>query len=222
MSRTATTSMSLNKKLSSSPSYQDIKSNGTQLQQVVSAQLPTRYGDFIIHGFYDPQSGKEHSALVRGDVHNATDCPVRVHSECHTGDTLGSLRCDCQQQLTAALRYLGRRPYGAVIYLRQEGRGIGLINKLKAYHLQDRGLDTVEANEYLGFHADQRTFRVGADIIKMLGIRSIRLISNNPLKFEELRSDGIKITGRIKLRIKKNRHNKKYLITKKEKMRHLE
>ncbi len=215
------TQWQLTQKLSKAPTYRQIDSTSNHLQHVVNTQLPTRFGKFTIHGFYDPLCKEEHSALVRGEVQGQTRCPLRLHSECHTGDTLGSLRCDCQQQLWAALRYIGRHPYGVLIYLQQEGRGIGLINKLKAYHLQDRGLDTIEANQYLGFHPDQRDYRVAIEIIKLLRIQSIMLMSNNPHKFEELRAAGIEISGRIKLRVRKNRYNRSYLDIKRSKMRHL-
>ena len=211
----------LEQKLSEPPNYHQIDTASSHLQHVVTAELPTHCGQFTIHGFYDPLCKEEHSVLVRGKVQGQARCPLRLHSECHTGDTLGSLRCDCQQQLRAALRYIGHRSYGVLIYLRQEGRGIGLINKLKAYHLQDRGLDTIEANQYLGFHADQRDYRVAIEIIKWLKIQSIMLMSNNPHKFEELQRAGIEISGRIKLKVRKNRHNRSYLNIKRSKMHHL-
>lgn len=191
------------------------------VQLIARVDLPTRFGDFVLYGFYDGKNDLEHTALVRGEVAGATDCPVRVHSECHTGDVLGSLRCDCRDQLEAALRYVGSSDRGAVVYLRQEGRGIGLLNKLKAYHLQELGLDTVEANEFLGYPAEARDYEVGARILELLGIESVALLSNNPDKIEKLTSAGITVTRRIPIVTTPNRYNTQYLETKKSKMGHL-
>ncbi len=185
------------------------------------AKLPTRFGTFTLVVFRDSRDGKEHTALIRGSPDGRADCPVRVHSECHTGDIFGSLRCDCRDQLEASLRYLASRPFGVVIYLRQEGRGIGLFNKVQAYRLQDEGLDTVEANLALGFPADARDYRVAARIIRYLGIRSIRLLTNNPLKIQGLQAEGIRVTGRIPVVTGPNPYNRGYLRTKKIKMGHL-
>ena len=185
------------------------------------ANLPTRFGTFTLLVFRDGRDGKEHTAVVRGTPDGRQDFPLRVHSECHTGDIFGSLRCDCRDQLEASLRYIGTRPYGAVIYLRQEGRGIGLISKIQAYQLQDEGLDTVEANLALGFPADSRDYRAAAAIIRYLGIRSVRLLTNNPLKIQGLRREGIRVTGRIPIVTRSNPYNRAYLRTKKIKMGHL-
>lgn len=188
---------------------------------VASSMLPTRYGDFRIFGFYDDRDEKEHTAIVRGDVAGREDVPVRVHSECHTGDVWGSLRCDCRDQLEAAIRYVAAREFGAVIYLKQEGRGIGLLNKIKAYQLQDLGLDTVEANEYLGYPAEARDYPVAARILELLDIRSIALLSNNPDKIAKLEQEGIRITRRVPIVIASNEHNHAYLETKRARMGHL-
>ena len=150
--------------------------------------LPTRYGTFTLYGFFDSRDEKEHTAIVQGDVADKERVPVRVHSECHTGDVWGSLRCDCRDQLEAATRYVSQQPFGAVIYLKQEGRGIGLLNKIKAYQLQDLGLDTVEANQYLDMPVDARDYKVAARIIQLLKIRSVSLLTNNPDKIEQLKA----------------------------------
>ncbi|MFW6293530.1 MAG: GTP cyclohydrolase II [Spirochaetota bacterium] len=188
---------------------------------VASADLPTRHGEFRVFGFYDERDEKEHTALVRGDVSGKSDVPVRVHSQCHTGDVWGSLRCDCRDQLEAAIEYIADAEYGAVVYMKQEGRGIGLLNKIKAYRLQDLGLDTVEANHFLGYPAEARNYRVAADIIDLLGIKSIALLSNNPDKIGKLQRDGVTITRRLPLVIPPNQHNTHYLETKRIKMGHL-
>ncbi|MFQ3619451.1 MAG: GTP cyclohydrolase II [Spirochaetales bacterium] len=191
------------------------------VQLVAKAHLPTRFGDFTLFGFYDGREDKEHTALVRGEVNRKEGVPLRVHSQCHTGDVLGSLRCDCRDQLEAALRYLGQREYGVLIYLMQEGRGIGLLNKIKAYQLQDLGLDTVEANHFLGYPGEARDYRVAAKIIQLLGISSVALLTNNPDKIEKLKKEGVTVTDRIPLVIPPNPHDKYYLETKKQKMGHL-
>jgi GTP cyclohydrolase II len=191
------------------------------VQLVAKVNLPTRFGDFTLYGFHDAAHDLEHTAVVRGDPSGARNCPVRVHSECHTGDVLGSLRCDCRDQLETALEYVGQRAVGAVIYLRQEGRGIGLLNKLKAYHLQELGLDTVEANEYLGYPAEARDYDIAARILELLGVESIALLSNNPDKIDKLRRAGVEVTRRIPIVTKPNQYNMKYLETKKHKMGHL-
>jgi GTP cyclohydrolase II len=200
-------------------SFDAASSGGVSL--VASAELPSEYGDFRIFGFLEHETGKEHTAIVRGDVRGKRDVVCRIHSECHTGDVLGSLRCDCRDQLLYALEHIGKLDYGAVIYMKQEGRGIGLINKIKAYHLQDLGLDTVEANEALGFPAEGRSYETAAEIISLLEIQSVRLMSNNPLKFDGLRKGGVKITGRVPVVIQANKHNVHYLSTKAEKMGHV-
>jgi GTP cyclohydrolase II len=195
--------------------------NATPRLQVASvADLPSRFGDFRAVAFGNPADGKEHLAIVRGEVRNRHDVPVRLHSECLTGDVLGSLRCDCRDQLLAALELLGREPAGVLLYLRQEGRGIGLTNKIRAYALQDRGYDTIDANRALGFADDQRDYRVAADMLRALGPKSIRLITNNPLKLDGLRRHGIKVSGRVPSIASPNRHNIDYLRTKKVRAGH--
>jgi len=188
---------------------------------VARARLPTKHGDFEIVGFYEPSTGKEHTAIIHGVVSGREDVPLRVHSQCHTGDVLGSLRCDCQAQLEAALDFIGQQECGVVLYLIQEGRGIGLLNKIKAYQLQDLGLDTIEANVYLGFSADSRSYVNAASMIRLLGVQSIALLTNNPEKIQGLESAGINVTRRIPLVIEGNPHNKSYLDTKKNHMGHL-
>jgi GTP cyclohydrolase II len=184
------------------------------------AALPTRFGDFRVVAF-DSVDGKEYGAVVKGDVRGHTGVPVRLHSECFTGDVMGSLKCDCRDQLEAALRYIGRVERGAVLYLRQEGRGIGLSNKIRAYALQDAGLDTVQANHALGFEDDLRNYALAAQMLQELGIPSIRLLTNNPKKAEGLVEHGIVVEGRIALAVAPNVHNARYLATKKAKSGHL-
>jgi GTP cyclohydrolase II len=188
---------------------------------VATADLPTRFGDFRIVAFSPSHDGKEHIALVRGDVHGRSAVSVRLHSECLTGDTLGSYRCDCRDQLKAALRHLGRQEHGILLYLRQEGRGIGLVNKIKAYALQDQGLDTVEANHALGFADDERDYSAAAGMLNALRVKSIKLLSNNPRKIEGLRKNGIVVTERVPHVMPANRHNRVYLDTKARKSGHL-
>ncbi len=183
--------------------------------RVVSvADLPTRFGSFRIVAFWNNRDAKEHVAIVHGDVIGAEEVPARLHSECLTGDALGSLRCDCRDQLEAALRGIGSLERGLLLYLRQEGRGIGLINKIRAYSLQDRGLDTVEANLALGFRDDERDYAIAAHMIASLGVRSIRLMTNNPSKIRQLTQYGIPVAGRIPHLIPPNPHNRFYLETK--------
>lgn len=191
------------------------------VRQVAQAAFPTLFGEFTLLGFEDQATGGELTAVVRGEVRGAADCPVRVHSECHTGDILGSLRCDCREQLEESLRFIGARDRGAVVYLRQEGRGIGLLNKIRAYQLQDQGLDTVAANEQLGFPADARDYRVAARVIELLGITSVRLLTNNPAKIAGLRQEGIIVSGRIPVVVPANRVNGRYLATKRTRLGHL-
>jgi len=180
------------------------------------AELPTRFGDFQIVAFHAPAEAREHAALVHGDISGREDVPVRLHSECLTGDTFMSLRCDCREQLEAAMGMVHARPYGAILYLRQEGRGIGLENKIRAYQLQEAGYDTNEANVQLGFRADERDYAIAADMLRAMDVRSIRLISNNPDKLEDLQRHGVKVTGRIPIEIPPNRYNAFYLETKRE------
>lgn len=191
------------------------------IQITASADLPTRYGRFRIVAFSGLSDGKEHVALVRGKVEGAEDLPVRIHSECLTGDGFGSLRCDCRDQLEAAMREIARREHGIILYLRQEGRGIGLVNKIRAYALQEGGLDTVEANEALGFRADERDYQVAARMLEALGVASVRLLTNNPEKIDALRSHGVDVIGRIPLQAQPNAHNHTYLETKRIRSGHL-
>jgi GTP cyclohydrolase II len=190
------------------------------LQVASVAQLPSRHGEFRAVAFTATTDGKEHLALVRGDVRGVRDVPVRVHSECLTGDVLGSLRCDCRDQLVAAMEDLSRRPAGVLLYLRQEGRGIGLTNKIRAYALQDQGYDTIDANRALGFGDDQRDYRSAADMLRALGVKSIQLITNNPLKVGGMREHGVVVSSRIPSLTPPNRHNIEYLRTKKNRAGH--
>lgn len=185
------------------------------------ARLPTRYGNFQIHAFVCPMSGEEHVALVRGKVAGMEDVLVRLHSECMTGDVFGSARCDCGEQLDAALRRIGRARRGVLLYLAQEGRGIGIANKVAAYHLQDQGLDTVDANRVLGFPADLRSYRCAACMLRFLGVKSVQLMTNNPSKIEELKARGLHVSKRIPLEVPSTPLNERYLRTKKERLRHI-
>ena len=185
------------------------------------AELPSRFGDFHIVAFYNNKDQKEHVAIVRGDVTNAEDVPVRVHSECLTGDVIGSLRCDCRDQLESALRMIGKMDKGILLYMRQEGRGIGLINKIRAYGLQEHGYDTVEANIALGFRDDERDYSVAAHMLESLKVKSIKLITNNPKKIESLTKNGVSVTGRIPHIMQPNKFNRFYLETKAIKSGHL-
>jgi len=185
------------------------------------ANLPTRFGNFRVYAFDCHIDGQEYGAVVHGDVRDQEAVPVRLHSECFTGDIMGSLRCDCRDQLEAGLRYIADQPFGAVVYLRQEGRGIGLVNKIRAYALQDGGLDTVDANHKLGFDDDLRTYEVAADIVRLLGIRSVKLISNNPNKQEGLETNGVPVVARIPHIMEPTEHNRDYLATKRDRSGHL-
>ncbi len=191
------------------------------VERVSEVRLPTKFGIFKAIGFMDKISGEEHLALVMGDVGDGEPVLARVHSECLTGDVFGSLRCDCGDQLHEALRRIGEEGRGALLYMRQEGRGIGLLNKLKAYHLQDEGMDTVEANEALGFPADLRDYGIGAEILAELGIRELRLMTNNPKKISGIYGFGLKVVERIPIEICHNDVNHFYLETKKVKMGHM-
>jgi len=178
------------------------------------ADLPTRFGNFRIAAFWNNRDAKEHVAVVHGDVLGREDVPTRLHSECLTGDALGSLRCDCRDQLEVALRTLGSMERGCLLYLRQEGRGIGLINKVRAYALQDAGLDTVEANLALGFRDDERDYAIAAHMLASLSIRSVHLMTNNPSKIRQLTQYGLHVSGRIPHVIPSNPYNRFYLETK--------
>ena len=185
------------------------------------AELPSRFGQFHVVAFYNNKDNKEHIALVHGDVTDQEDVPVRVHSECLTGDVLGSLRCDCRDQLETALKMIGEMERGILLYMRQEGRGIGLINKIRAYGLQEHGYDTVEANLALGFRDDEREYSVAAHMLMSLHVRSVKLITNNPNKINDLTKNGIKVTGRIPHVMPTNPYNRFYLETKALKSGHL-
>ena len=187
----------------------------------VVANMPTDNGTFKIVGFENHIDGKEHIALVKGDVAGKEGVTVRIHSECFTGDILGSLRCDCGSQLKTAMRRIDRLGEGVILYLRQEGRGIGLLNKLRAYNLQEEGLDTLDANLHLGFGADMRDYAVAAQMLKALGVKSIKLLTNNPLKINGLEEYGMPVVEREEIEIEHNKVNKVYLKTKKERMGHL-
>ena len=191
------------------------------VERLVSVPLPTPEGPFQLHLYESKLEGDHHLALIRGRVRGGGPVLVRVHSQCLTGDVFGSGRCDCGPQLHAALRAIARRGRGVLLYLRQEGRGIGLAAKLKAYALQDQGLDTVEANVRLGYPADLRDYGIGAQILVDLGIRDIELLTNNPRKLVGLEAHGLKITRRIPIRMKPTRHNRRYLATKRDKLGHL-
>ena len=193
-----------------------------QLMKIdVVANMPTDSGTFKIVGFDNLIDGKEHIALVKGDVAGKENVTVRIHSECFTGDILGSLRCDCGSQLKTAMRRIDRLGEGVILYLRQEGRGIGLLNKLRAYNLQEEGMDTLDANLHLGFGADMRDYAVAAQMLKALGVKSIKLLTNNPLKINGLEEYGIPVVEREEIEIEHNKVNKVYLKTKKERMGHL-
>ena len=185
------------------------------------AKLPTEYGDFTIKGFVDKATGEHHIALTKGEFDGNTPVLLRVHSECMTGDAFGSLKCDCGSQLRTALRRISENGSGALVYMRQEGRGIGLINKIKAYSLQDRGMDTVEANLALGFPEDMRNYNAAAQIIKNLGIHKIKLMTNNPDKISSLEKNGLEITERVPLVVAYGHEADFYMQTKKEKMHHI-
>ena len=185
-----------------------------------TADLPSRFGEFRIVAFWNNRDAKEHVAMVHGDIVGAGEVPTRLHSECLTGDVMGSLRCDCRDQLEVALLALGAMERGLLLYMRQEGRGIGLINKIRAYALQDRGLDTVEANLALGFRDDERDYAVAAHMIKSLDVRSIRLMTNNPSKISQLTRYGVRVDGRIPHVMPPNPHNRFYLETKAERSGH--
>ena len=196
------------------------------VRQVASADFPTRWGKFRILGFRgdfgvnNPQLGEDAVALVMGDIHSSPPL-VRIHSQCLTGDVFGSLRCDCRQQLEMALSMIAQQNAGILIYEQQEGRGIGLMAKLQAYELQDHGLDTVEANEHLGFKADQREFTLPVEILKALGVSRVRLLSNNPDKVAALENGEIVVTERVPCEVASSTHSEDYLKTKKEKLGHL-
>jgi 3,4-dihydroxy 2-butanone 4-phosphate synthase/GTP cyclohydrolase II len=191
------------------------------VERVAEAKLPTPWGEFRIIGYRSPIDTREHVALVMGEFERSEPTLVRMHSECLTGDVFGSQRCDCGEQLHCALRHIAEEGKGAVVYLKQEGRGIGLHNKLKAYELQDQGMDTVEANEKLGFKPDLRDYGIGAQILLDLGIHKIRLLTNNPRKIIGIDGYDLEVVGREPVRVDPGEHNEQYLETKRTKLGHL-
>ncbi len=193
----------------------------TQVNDLVQTPLPTEYGEFVLHYYSNSIDNKEHIALVKGDVSHKEQVPVRIHSECFTGDVLGSRRCDCGEQLAMAMQLINDAGFGVLIYLRQEGRGIGLLKKLQAYNLQDQGMDTVDANIHLGYLADEREYSIAASILESLQIKSIQLLTNNPQKIDDLKKLGINVQGRIPVEVIAHHDNVDYLKTKAKKMAHM-
>ena len=196
--------------------YKEVK-----VEKVAEVKMPTKYGEFKAYGFVNKSNGEHHVALVKGDIQAEDSVLMRIHSECLTGDVFGSKRCDCGEQYDAAMRKIASNGSGILLYMRQEGRGIGLINKLKAYELQDEGYDTVQANLMLGFPADMRSYDISAAILKELGVSKVKLMTNNPRKINGLIEFGIEVTERVPIQIDYNSRNKFYLETKKEKLKHM-
>lgn len=198
-----------------------MKMRKTSVRVVARAKLPTRFGEFQVLGMKGSARGEEAVVLIHGKLNGARAPLVRIHSQCLTGDVLTSQRCDCRAQLELSLRRIGRAPAGVLLYLPQEGRGIGLMNKLRAYEWQDRGMDTVEANHKLGFNADSRDYRFSAAALLKLGVRRVRLLSNNPDKVRQLEEAGVRVTQRLDCQPRASRQSRAYLRTKKVKMGHL-
>ena len=197
------------------------KRHETLVEQVTKTDMPTRYGHFTAYGYINKLNGEHHVALVKGEVGEGGNLLCRVHSECLTGDTFGSLRCDCGQQLHAAMRQIEEEGRGILLYMRQEGRGIGLINKLRAYELQEQGMDTLDANLALGFKGDEREYYIGAQILRDLGAKTLRLLTNNPDKVYQLQDFGMEIVERVPIQAPANPHDIRYLRTKQRRMGHL-
>jgi GTP cyclohydrolase II len=198
-----------------------VRARANRARVVARAQLPTSFGQFTVFGITGRNASEEAVAIQRGDLRRGKAPLVRVHSQCLTGDVFTSERCDCRAQLEFSLRQIAKEPAGVLLYLPQEGRGIGLINKLKAYELQDAGLDTVQANRELGFAADSRDYEFAAEALKALGVRKLRLLSNNPDKVQQLERAGLRVVERVPCRPRTSHHSKFYLRTKKDKMGHL-